>query len=58
MALDESISPADTAVTVNGVTFVYPKHVEHYIAEITIDTHPEEEGGGLYIRSPRFPSSC
>jgi Fe-S cluster assembly iron-binding protein IscA len=58
IALDESISPADTEINVNEIPFIYPKHVSHYVSDIIIDTHPQEEGGGLFMRSPRFPSGC
>jgi len=57
MALDESISPDDVTLDVEGIPFVYSKRLSFYMEDVVIDYAKSWFGSRLVIRSP-FNGDC
>ena len=52
MALDESISPDDVTLEIEGLPFVYSKRLAFYMENVSIDYTKSWFGNRLVIQSP------
>lgn len=51
MALDETILPSDDTLDVQGVQFVYPRNMAHWLEDVEIDLTDSGYGPELVIRT-------